>query len=94
MDVADTQIKKALVAFAIEKALLDMGEPVFQKIVKTLKDDYDCYIPDCYDHPEYLKRILSDLYGNTHTTILNSIKANLQEFSHQEQIQKFVSALE
>lgn len=94
MDVADIQIKKALVAFAIEKALLDMGEPVFQKIAKTLKDDYNCYIPDCYDHPEYLKRILSDLYGNAHTTIINSIKTSLQEFSHQEQIQKFVSALE
>lgn len=94
MDVADTQIKKALVAFAIEKALLDIGEPVFQKIVKTLKDDYNCYIPDCYDHPEYLKRILSDLYGDAHTTIINSIKTSLQEFSHQEQIQKFVSALE
>ena len=92
--MADTQIKKALVAFAIEKALLNMGEPVFQKIAKTLKDDYNCYIPDCYDHPEYLKRILSDLYGNAHTTILDSIKTNLQEFSHQEQIQKFVSALE
>lgn len=94
MDIADTQIKKALVAFAIEKALLDIGEPVFQKIVKTLKDDYNCYIPDCYDHPEYLKRILSDLYGNAHTTIIDSIKTSLQEFSHQEQIQKFVSALE
>jgi hypothetical protein len=94
MDVADTQIKKALVAFAIEKALLDMGEPVFQKVAKTLKDDYNCYIPDCFDHPEYLKRILSDLYGNAHTTIINSIKTSLQEFSHQEQIQKFVCALE
>jgi hypothetical protein len=94
MDVTDTQIKKALVAFAIEKALLDIGEPVFQKIAKILKDDYNCYIPDCYDHPEYLKRILSDLYGNAHTTIINSIKTSLQEFSHQGQIQKFVSALE
>lgn len=94
MDVVDTQIKKALVAFAIEKALLDLGEPVFQKVAKTLKDDYNCYIPDCYDHPEYLKRILSDLYGNAHTTIINSIKTSLQEFSHQEQIQKFVCALE
>lgn len=94
MDVADTQIKKALVTFAIEKALLDMGEPVFQKVVKTLKDDYHCYIPDCYDHPEYLKRILSDLYGNAHEAIINSIKSSLQDFSHQSQIQKFVAALD
>ena len=94
MDIVDAQIKKALVAFAIEKTLLEMGKPVFQKVTKTLKDDYDCFIPDCYDHPEYLKKILSDLYGDAHVAIINSIKANLQDFSHQELIQKFFTALE
>ncbi len=94
MDVADIQIKKALVAFAIEKALLEMGEPVFQKVAKTLKDDYNCYIPDCYEHPEYLKRILSDLYGNANAAIISSIKNSLHDFFHQEPIQKFVSAIE
>jgi hypothetical protein len=94
MDVTDTQIKKALVSFAVEKALLDMGEPVFQKVTKILKDDYNCYVPDCYEHPEFLKRILSDLYGNAHVAIINSIKISLQDFSHQESIQKFVYALE
>lgn len=93
MDATDTQIKKALVAFAIEKALLNLGEPVFQKVAKTLKDDYDCFIPDCYEHPEYLKRILSDLYGNAHLTIINSIKSDLTEFSEQGPIQQFVLAL-
>lgn len=94
MDATDTQIKKALVAFAIEKALIHMGEPVFEKVAKTLKDDYDCYIPDCYDHPEYLKRILSDLYGNAHIAIIVSIKNSLQEFSQQEPIGRFISVLE
>jgi hypothetical protein len=94
MDAPDSQIKKALVAFAIEKALLDMGEPVFQKVTKALKDDYNCYIPDCYDHPEYLKRILSDLYGNAHMAIIDSIKNSLRDFAHQTPIQKFVSAIE
>lgn len=94
MDAADSQIKKALVAFAIEKALLDMGEPVFQKVTKVLKDDYNCYVPDCYEHPEYLKRILSDLYGNAHTAIINSIKTSLQDFLNQPQIQRFVVSLE
>lgn len=91
---SDIQIKKALVAFAIEKALLDMGEPVFQKVTSALKDDYNCYVPDCYEHPEYLKRILFDLYGNAHDAIINSIKNSLRDFSHKEPIQKFVSAIE
>jgi hypothetical protein len=93
MDATETQIKKALVAFAVEKALLNLGEPVYQKVTKTLKDDYGCFIPDCYDHPEYLKRILADLYGNAHMKIINSIKSDLDEFSSQDPIQKFVLAL-
>lgn len=94
MDVADTQIKKALVAFAIEKALIDMGEPIFQRVAQILKDDYNCFIPDCYEHPEYLKRILSDLYGNAHIAIINSIKNGLRDFSKQESISRFISVLE
>ena len=93
MDATETQIKKALVAFAVEKTLLGLGEPVYQKVTKTLKADYGCFIPDCYEHPEYLKRILSDLYGNAHMTIINSIKSDLAEFSEQGPIHKFVSAL-
>ncbi len=94
METTDSQVQKALVAFAIEKALLDMGKPVFDKVAKTLEKDYHCYIPDCYDHPEYLKRVLCDLYGNAYGAILNSIKASLRDFSHQRPIQKFVCALE
>lgn len=94
MDVNDVQIKKALVAFSIEKALLEMGEPIFQKVTSALKNDYNCYVPDCYEHPEYLKRILSDLYGNAHIAIISSIKESLKEFSHQPQVQKFLIALE
>lgn len=93
MDATDLQIKKALVSFAIEKSLLQMGEPVFQKVTKTLKDDYNCYIPDCYEHPEYLKRVLSDIYGNAGLSIINSIKEDLAEFSGQGPVQKFVLAL-
>lgn len=93
MDATDLQIKKALVSFAIEKSLLEMGEPVFQKVTKTLMDNYNCYIPDCYEHPEYLKRVLGDIYGNAHQSIINSIKRDLEEFSEQGPVQKFILAL-
>ena len=94
MDATNIQIKKALVAFSIEKVLIEMGGPVFQTVTKTLKDDYNCYIPDCFDHPEYLKRVLSDLYGNAHVAIINSIKTSLNEFSQQQSISQFLTVLE
>ena len=93
MDATDDQIKKALVAFTIEKVLLNMGDPVYQKVTKTLQTDYSCFIPDCYDHPEYLNRVLADLFGAAHTAIINSIKSDLEEFSNQGPVQQFVLAL-
>lgn len=93
MDATDVQIKKALVAFAIEKALLNMGEPVYQKVAKVLKDDYNCFIPDCYENPEYLNRVLADLFGNAHAAIIDSIKSDLHEFSSQGPVRQFVLAL-
>jgi hypothetical protein len=93
MDVNDYQVKKALVSFAIEKALLEMGVPVLHKVSKTLKDNYNCYIPDCFDNPEYLKRVLADLYGSSHMQIINSIKQSLDEFSAKGSVQRFISAL-
>jgi hypothetical protein len=93
MDVDDYQVKKALVSFAIEKSLLEMGEPVLHKVSKVLKDDYNCYIPDCFDNPEYLKRILTDLYGTSHVQIINSIKQSLDEFSTRGSVQRFISTL-
>ncbi len=89
----DHQIKKALVAFTVEKTLLDMGKPVLDAVSKKLLDDYRCYLPDCYDHPEYLKRILSELFGNAHVAIVNSIKNDLDEFSQQAPIHQFIVAL-
>jgi len=93
MDATNAQIKKALVAFAIEKALLNMGEPVYQKVAKVLKDDYNCFIPDCYENPEYLNRALVDLFGNAHVAIIDSIKSDLHEFSSQGPVRQFILAL-
>jgi hypothetical protein len=93
MGTDDYQLKKALVAFTIEKTLLDMGQPILEIVTKKLTDDYGCYLPDCYDHPEYLKRVLSDLFGNSHTAIINSIKSALDEFSQQGPIHRFIAAL-
>ena len=54
--------RKALVSIAIEKSLLKVGNPVYDLVITKLKEKYDCYLPDCYDHPEYLSEILSGLY--------------------------------
>ena len=87
------QIRKALVTLSIEKSLLSIGKPVYDELVHALKKEYDCYLPDCYEHPEYLKKILQDLFGRSSDTMIKSIKNQLEEFAEQNGIKTFIEVL-
>jgi hypothetical protein len=82
--------RKALVVLAIERALLEVGKPTYNEVLGKLKKDYHCYLPDCYENPEYLSRILKELYGQSHLAIIESIKKYLGEMSTQEEIANFI----
>lgn len=86
-------IRKGLVTLAIEKALLDIGQPVYDKVIMTLKKEYNCFLPDCYEHPEYLNEILKKLYGNAHNVIVESINQQLGEFSFHKPIARFLKVI-
>ena len=85
--------RKALVSITIEKSLLQVGKPVYDKVIKNLKTKYDCYLPDCYDHPEYLSEILENLYGNSHKIIVESINKELRDFSEYDEIARFLKVV-
>ncbi len=93
MDVTDDQIKKAIVAISIEKVLLEMGKPVFDTFTKKLYKNYNCYIPDCSDHPEYLDQILKEMYGSSYKTIVDKITELLVEFSYQKSVAEFIKVI-
>ena len=82
--------KKALVVLAIEKALFEVGKPTYNEVVAKIHKDYYCYLPDCYENPEYLSRALKELYGQSHLAIIESIKKHLGEMSTQEGIANFI----
>jgi len=93
MDASGIQAKKALVALSIETVLLKMGKQVFDEVNSRLYENYCCYIPDCFENPEYLKRVLQDLYGKSSATIIQSIKKELEEFAEQKVIDVFVTVI-
>ena len=84
---------KVLVSLAIEKALLELGIASLEEVNNRLFDYYDCEISDCFEKPEYLKKVLKDLYGNSYTVILESIKKYLEKFDYQIPIQTFLKAI-
>lgn len=89
MDVA----KKALVSLVIEKSLLEIGKPLYDNVVTYLEKEHDCFIPDCYEHPEYLVEVLKKLYGNAYRTIVKSINEQLEEFSYSRPITRFLEVI-
>ena len=60
VDPFGLDVKKALVALVIQEALLEVSKVMFELVFERLGKDYNCYISDCYNHPEYLKDILKD----------------------------------
>ena len=84
------EARKALVVLAIEKTLLEVGRPTYDEVLGKLNEDYQCYLSDCYENPEYLSRVLKELYGPSHRAIIVSIKKYLAETSTQEDIAKFI----
>ena len=92
-DATDDQIKKALVALAIEHVLLEIGKPVLEKVTSNLFHEYNCYIPDCYERPEHLNKVLKDLFGNSYIEIVKSINQRLEQFASQKSINRFLKVI-
>ena len=84
---------KVLIITAIEKSLLEIGKPDLNKVKQRLMDDYNRTLADCYDEPEFLARILKDIYGKAHVTIVDSIKKNLESMMSLEPVKKFVEVI-
>ncbi|MDE1866567.1 MAG: hypothetical protein KGI08_02505 [Thaumarchaeota archaeon] len=93
MSSSDYNVRKALVTLAIETVLFKIGKPAHDEVIGRLGKEYKCYLPDCYEHPEYLKKTLQDLYGNCATTIIESIKKQLEEFETQKGIDTFIARI-
>ena len=93
MKLDQNQLRKAMVSLAVEKVLCDIGQPIYEKTIKQLSKDYNCYLPDCYEHPEYLNRVLKKILGNAHIAIVDAIKKELNEYKKEKPIEAFIKAI-
>ncbi|HEV2193496.1 MAG TPA: hypothetical protein VGR54_07770 [Nitrosopumilaceae archaeon] len=93
MNLDQNQLRKAMVSLAVEKTLRGIGQPIYEKAIKQLSKDYDCYLPECYEHPEYLNKVLKKIFGNAYMTIVDTIKNELNEYMAEKPIQVFVTAI-
>jgi len=88
-----TNMKQELITVAVEHALLQMGTAELEMVEYSLKNDYNCTIGDCLDHPEYLKQVLKELFGYCCEDILSTIEYVVKGGNVDSQVKKFLTIL-
>lgn len=89
----NTDDSRAALVLSIEIVLMRRGGPQYQQVLARLERDYECKIFDCYEHPEYLKAVLQDVYSNDYQTVVDDLIVELDEMATQKEIEEFLKLL-
>jgi len=84
---------KTQVSISVENTLREIGKFEFKKILDMLKENYNVSLSDCYDNPEFLKKILKDLFGNSYESIIAILEKNLDGLVLLEPIKEFLTIM-
>lgn len=90
----DQQAYRELVQVAVEHALLDMGPPELARVKIKLKENFGITTEAVFDHPEYLKTVLYELFGNASSDIVYTMRRVFDKSINEEPIQKFIQIIE
>lgn len=85
---------KIVLISCLEVVLMSMGNTKYNLLVAKLNSHYDCTIRDCYEHPEYLRITLKDVYKEDYDYIINEIKSQLGELVNEKNIANFFKIME
>lgn len=92
LPTSDEQTKENL-ALSIEVVLMRRGGPEYQLVVTKLKNNFNLEIIDCYEKPEYLRKILKEVYRDDYESVVEEIKWELGESVQEKKIVEFLDAL-
>ena len=92
MALSDEQIKENL-ALSIEVVLMRRGGPEFQMVLAKLKNNFNLDIINCYEKPEYLRKVLKEVYREDFKSVVEEIIWELGEYAQEQKITGFLDAL-
>ena len=83
---------KDLVAYAVEKTLLDIGNQAHQ-IARDVLEAHDMTFRDCGSRPDVLNFALKDLYGNSYVVLVDMIQKKMLNYQDQKKVSQFIEAI-
>lgn len=87
------EYKTALVA-SLEIVLMSLGNTKYHLMTAKLNSSYDVTLRGCYEHPEYLKDVLKEVYPENYDYIISEVKARLDDLVNQPELMQFFKVLE
>jgi hypothetical protein len=84
---------KPVVTISVEVVLMRKGGPQYQLVLARLERDYECKIFDCFEHPQHLRAVLKDVYGDDYPDIIEKIELELGESAGEKEVADFLSVL-
>ena len=72
----------------VEVVLMRRGNINYTLVVCKLDVLYHCSIIDCYDHPEYLRTVLKEVYWKEYNSVLEDIKLELERLVDIEKVKE------
>jgi hypothetical protein len=90
MSIIYNEGMKTVVTLAIEHTLLQISKVTLEKVQARMWEEYRCSLSGCYEHPEYLNKILKDLFGTAHIKVVKDVGKYLDEFTYQRPIAEFL----
>ncbi len=93
MDSHSEPYRLAVISY-VEVVLMRRGNANYHLVLAKLGSLYDCKIGDCYDHPQYLKTVLREVYGDEYSSVISQIKSYLGDLTDVQEIVAFFKTLE
>lgn len=84
----DPEPDKTLISY-VELVLMRKKDVNYHRVLAKLDSLYDCKITDCYDHPEYLKTVLLDVYKEDCHSMISQVRSYLGELENDPTIIDF-----
>jgi hypothetical protein len=86
--------KESLVSVAIESTLLKKGGiPLLDEVNYGLAKKFNSSIVECHKHPEYLKEIFQEIFGEDRSEITKSIVKELTAFNYDNKVMEFIETV-